>query len=61
MSASPQRRYIVTGDGITVHAETLDQAIAAFRARVRGETAASYPPVSFEEPAETSEDVRMSA
>ena len=39
MSAFSQRRYIVTGDGITVHAPSLDEAIAAFRARARGETA----------------------
>ena len=37
MNATSQRRYMVTGDGITVHAQSLDEAIAAYRRRTRSD------------------------
>ncbi|MFI5267520.1 MAG: hypothetical protein ACHQ7M_09105 [Chloroflexota bacterium] len=59
MSAFNQRRYIVTGDGITVHAQSLDEAIAAFRARARGDTEDDYQPIRIEEPVAASENGRL--
>jgi len=52
MSAFSQRRYIVTGNGVTVHASSLDEAISAFRERSRGDTADGGQPIRIEEPVE---------
>jgi hypothetical protein len=36
METTRQRRYAVIGDGITVHAETLEEAISLYRERRAG-------------------------
>ena len=61
MSAFSQRRYIVTGDGITVHAQSLDEAIAAFRARAQCDHDQAYDSIGIEEPVKTTDDGRLPA
>ena len=56
MSASRTRRYIVTGNGITAHAPTLEEAIAAFRAQTRRDAPPDWDPARVEELVEASEE-----
>jgi hypothetical protein len=61
MSALSQRRYMVTGNGITVHAQTLDEAIAAFRARARVEAQNQHESVRLQERLQPLEHERLPA
>lgn len=61
MSVSGQRRYIVMGDGITVRAQTLEEAISAFRAASREVPAPQRPNTRIEEPVGLSEGKPLSA